>query len=99
MTMNTIHRIAQRQVGMSFEEWKQRPVYKAHCATFKAACALSGLQLAAGEGLATSHPGGATAGLTTFRCLPPFRDAAAIALRARVARHMRDMRRQAHRGQ
>lgn len=97
--MNTIHRIAQRQVGMSFEEWKQRPVYKAHCATFKAACALSGLQLAAGEGLATSHTARATSGLTTFRCLAPFRDAAATALRSKVAQHMRERRRQAHRGQ
>ena len=70
---------------MTFEEYQNRPVYKAQCAT--AALCKAFLRMPAGD-VATSfdHP------ILLFRALPAYRDARAIALRNTIAALMREQR-------
>lgn len=67
---------------MTYEEWKNRPVYKAQCVTWRRACELTRIPYPENEeGLALPgvHP------ICTFRALPGYRDAFAKALRDMVA--------------
>lgn len=91
---NCISRVAQTRLGISFEEWKRRPVYKVQCFTASIANQLCGLSTPPlGMGLATVL-GDSADGLRTFRCLPPYRDDEGKALRLRVARTIQRMRRE-----
>lgn len=72
---------------MTFNEWLNRPVYKAQVHTAKLAAALLGLP----DGpIATSgwHP------IMLFRLLPPYRCEASLRLRKTVADMVRQQRRQ-----
>jgi hypothetical protein len=73
---------------MTFDEYQNRPVYKAQCATFALCRAF--LRMPAGD-VAThmDHP------TLRFRALPAYRDAHAVALRNTIARLMREQRRAA----
>jgi hypothetical protein len=78
--------------GLSFEEWRRRPVYLAHCKTFSVAQALCGIQLLPGQGRATALNGDSM-GLSSFRALRPYRTPEGISLRNAVAREIRSQRR------
>jgi hypothetical protein len=71
---------------MTFDEYQNRPVYKAKCATFTLCKKFLGLP--AGD-VATS-PGHS---VLLFRALPAYRDSRAIALRNTIAALMREQRR------
>lgn len=89
-----ISRVAQTKLGISFEEWKRRPVYKVQCFTASIANQLCGLPKSPlGMGMATVL-GDSAGGLSTFRCLPSYRDEEGKALRQRVARTIQRMRRE-----
>lgn len=91
---NCIARVAQTKLGISFDQWKLRPVFKVHCRTYRTAAELCGLTQSTGcgsRGLSGPH---ATA-LQGFRQLAPYRGPEANALRLRVARHIKAMRREA----
>lgn len=85
-------KLASLASGLSFEDWRRRPVYKAHCNTFSVAQALCGIRLAPGQGLATELHGDST-GLSSFRALRPYRTPEGISLRNAVAREIRNQRR------
>lgn len=70
---------------MTFEQWRNRPVYKAQCKTFARALKLLGIKLADGQGLATSmnHP------IALFRAKREYRDDFANTLRDMVALSIR----------
>ena len=89
-----IARVAQTRLGLSFEQWKHRPVFKVQCQTYKIAASLSGLTQSVGCGSRTLSGPNASA-LQGFRMLAPYRDQEANALRLRVARHIKAMRREA----
>ncbi len=75
---------------MNFQQWLNRPVYKAQCRSFKLAQQALGMpELAPAQGLATSgnHV------LATFRAYPQYRSPEAIALRLQVADMIRQSRR------
>ena len=86
--------VAQTTLGVSFEDWKHRPVYKVQCFTYKAAAELCGLALSAGSGCRCLSDQGANA-LQGFRKLAAYRDNEANALRTRVAHHIKSMSREA----
>ena len=90
---NCTARVAQTKLGISFEQWKNRPVFKAHCRTYKIAAELCGLTQSVGCGSRTLSGEHATA-LQGFRRLAAFRDPGANALRLRVARHIKEQRRE-----
>lgn len=77
---------------MGFEAWRQRPVYRAQCATAALANELCGIRLQPGQGLALPLGDTRYDALTLFRALRPYRSAAANALRTQVAMVMRDRR-------
>lgn len=68
---------------MTFDQWLNRPVYKAQCATFRRAKELCGIDPDCN--LATRGLGV----FGTFRALPPYRDEYAKALRGMVALSIR----------
>src|SRR5450830_899857 len=88
-------KVASTASGMSFEQWKNRPVYKAQCHTESIARQLCGIHLRPGEGLGMVLGERRADGLTLFRCLPPYRDEAAKGLRRRVAEFVLSERRKA----
>ncbi len=73
---------------MTFDEYQNRPVYKAQCATFSVCKAF--LRLPAGD---VATPLGYFDPVFLFRALPAYRDARAIALRNTIAALMREQRR------
>jgi len=73
---------------MTFEEYQNRPVYKAQCATFALCKAF--LRMPAGD---VATPLDYFDPVFLFRALPAYRDAHAVALRNTVARLMREQRR------
>ena len=85
-------KLASTASGMSFEEWRRRPVYATHCKTFKVAQSLCGIQLGPGLGLATVLNGDDGTGLSTFRCLPAYRTPQGNRLRDAVAKEIRNQR-------
>ncbi|CAN7582730.1 hypothetical protein [Acidovorax delafieldii] len=89
----SIARVAQTKLGISFEEWKNRPVFKTHCRTYQIAARLCGLTESVGCGSRTLSGEHATA-LQGFRQLAAYRDHEANALRSRVARHIKELRRE-----
>lgn len=74
--------------GLTFEEWRIRPVYRVHCHTFRVARSLLNLPELQG-GMVTVYGAADSSGLTLFRALAPYRSQEANALRQRVARHLR----------
>ena len=88
-----IGRVAQSALGISFDQWRQRTVFKVHCLTYKAAAELCGLTKSSGCGSQTLTGPDAQA-LQGFRMLKPYRCSEANALRLRVARHIKAQRRE-----
>lgn len=86
--------VSQTKLGVSFEQWMRRPVYKVQCFTAALAYELCGIRKAPGQGY-VSVLGAKNAGLSKFRCIAPYRDNEANDLRLRVARHVKAMRREA----
>ena len=84
-------RVAQSALGIGFEQWKQRPVFKVQCLTYKAAAELCGLKSIGclPQGLTGPY----AQALQGFRMLKPYRCSEANALRLRVARHIKAQRR------
>lgn len=76
----------------SFEEWKNRPVYKVQCMTASVTNELQGLKLIPGRGIASIYDPQKQDALAFFRALKPYRNEAANALRKRVADHIRAQR-------
>jgi len=87
-------KLASTASGMTFEQWKRRPVYVVQCFTARIANELCGIRLLPGQGLALVFGAHGNHGLDTFRALRPYRSQAANALRTRVAAHVRTLRRQ-----
>lgn len=85
-------KLASTASGMSFNDWRRRPVYVAHCKTFAVARVLLGIHLEPGQGLAT-HLNDDESGLSTFRCLRPYRTPQGNRLRNAVANEIRTQRR------
>ena len=85
-------KLASTASGMSFEEWKNRPVYKAQCFTASIAHMLCGIHTRPGEGRVSAYGDPGKEGLNLFHCLPPYRNEAAKSLRNRVAHHIKQMR-------
>lgn len=85
INFNPPPKLASTASGMSFEEWKNRPVYVAQCKTAAIANELCGVKLAHGQGLA-SILGDDAAGLHTFRALSAYRTPEANKLRQDVAK-------------
>lgn len=80
--------------GLSFEEWKHRPVYRAHCRTTHIARQMCGVDVREGQGYASRSGGDQGTGLDTFRALAPYRSAQATRLRAKVAAEVRTQRKE-----
>lgn len=89
-----IARVAQTKLGISFDQWKYRPVFKVQCQTYTIAASLCGLTQTVGCGSRTLS-GLHSVALQGFRMLAPYRNQEANALRLRVARHIKAMRREA----
>ena len=71
---------------MTFDQWLNRPVYKAQCYTFARALKLIGIEQPAKDGgIATRGPHI----LDTFRAFPQYRDEYAKTLRGMVALSIR----------
>ena len=86
-------KVAQTTIGISFDQWKKRPVFKAQCRTYKVAAELCGLTQIHGCGSRTLSGPHAKA-LQGFRQLAAYRDEEANALRHRVASHIKAQRRE-----
>lgn len=81
--------------GMGFEAWRQRPVYRVQCVTFRIAQMLCGVALQPGKGRASCFDDPRSAGLDYFRCLSAYRTPQANALRKQVAHYLKLWRRKA----
>lgn len=73
---------------MTFEEWLNRPVYRAQVTTARELARLIGLDPNAAIATRGDHP------MLHFRLLPPHRTPQALALRKLVADRMRALRRE-----
>lgn len=85
-------KVANMKLGISFDQWMRRPVYKVQCYTASIAHSLCGVKKQPGLGLATFFGTQDATGLTKFRCLKSYRDDAANDLRNRVAQHIKGNR-------
>ncbi len=78
--------------GMTFEYWRTRPAYRAHCVTSHIAQKICGIGSKEFGGIGALLIDARCDGLHFFRYLNPHRDQAANELRARVAQTVREMR-------
>jgi len=77
---------------MTFEEWLNRPLYRAHVTTARELSRLVGLDPLAAHATTGDSP------LLHFRLLPAHRTARSLAIRKLVADRMRALRREHGRG-
>lgn len=84
---------SQAKLAVSYEQWKCRPVFKVQCFTTLIAREICGVSRP--DASMASVMGNPMGGLSNFRCLAPYRDAQANALRRQVAQQIKAMRREA----